>query len=437
MDKLSVANSPDKEQATRDLLALTKDEDSGIRGCAVFRLGPAFPYLTDKEQATRDLLVLAKDEGLGVRIDAAIALGLAFPHLTDKKQAMKELLALAKDEYSFVRVGAAIGLGQAFPHLTDKEQATKELLALAKDEDCRVRQKAAYALSSAARHYINEKYFKKACMCFSGAASAFKYGLLNHIIPETEFFLYEGFGCYYHGRALVSELPEKDPDEYVKNIKKAVNFFNLSINYISIYGKDEYESEARFFPICLNIYSALYEYNLSFLNFDKKRFANIKKYLDNASAQCKIAGTKRGEDLIRTLEKLTSSLRFRLEEIEQEKKKNKAVEKGKGGGWEAKYESHIDKLNKDFKESLIELDSTLNELEAPLFKKIAANEKENLEKLQSREPKTIWQRVYKIINEFIKKFWKIIVTIGLIIGTVAGIIQNWQFILEFTKNLLK
>jgi hypothetical protein len=122
-----------------------------------------------------------------------------------------------------------------------------------------------------------------------------------------------------------------------------------------------------------------------------------------------------------------------LEEIEQEKKKCEAVEKGKGGGWETKYQTYIDKLRKDFKESLVEIDNILNELEAPMFKKIAAIEKENLEKLQSREPKTSWQRLYEIINEFIKKFWKIIVAMG----AVAEIIKNWQFISEFIRAYLK
>jgi len=228
---------------------------------------------------------------------------------------------------------------------------------------------------------------------------------------------------------------KKTPDEYIKNIKNAVSLFNKSINYTNKSKRSDYESETRSFTICFNIYSALYEYNLSYLNFDKKRIANIKNYLDNASAQCKIAGTQWGEDLVRILEKLTSSLRIRLEEIEQEKKKYKAAEKGKGGGWDAKYDIHIDKLRKDFKESLVEIDSILNELEAPLFKKIAEIEKESLEKLQSKEPKTSLQRLYEIINEFIKKFWKIIFAIGFILGTLAGIINNWQFIWTAPQNL--
>lgn len=428
----------DKEQATRDLFALTKDVNSEVRLSVVLVFASTFSHLTDKEQATKVLLALVKeDEDTAVRLFAVRALGSAFPHLTDKERIWKELLVFAKEDMQgAVKLETVVTLGTTFPHLTDKEQAIKDLLALAENEDRLVRMLAIYPLSSAARHYINEKDFMKASKCFSGAASVFRYGLLKRIkIPE--FYLYEGLGCYYHGRALVSELPEKDPVEYVKNIKNAVSLFDKSINYINKSESSKYKGETRFIPICLNIYSALYEYNLSYLNFDKKRFVKIKNYLDNASAQCKITGTQRGEDLVRILEKLTSSLKIRLEEIEQEKKKYDAAEKGKGGGWEAKYENHIDKLRTVFKQSLVEIDSTLNELEAPLFKKIVAIEKENLEKLQSIEPKTSWQRLYEIIKEYIEKFWKIIVAIGVILITVAEIIQNWQFISEFIKNLLK
>jgi len=428
----------DKEQATRDLLELTKDWNSEIRLGAVLVFGSTFPHLTDKVQATKVLLALAKeDEDKAVRLFAVRALVSAFPHLTDKEQTWKELLAFAKGEVEgVVQFETITTLSTAFPHLTDKEQAMKNLLALAKNKDKLVRMLAIYPLSSVAIQYINEKDFKNASKCFYGAASAFKYGLLR-LIKIPKFYLYEGLGCYYHGRALVSELPEKDPEKYVKNIKNAVSLFDKSINYINKSESSEYKSETRFFPICLNIYSALYEYNLSYLNFDKKRFAKIKDYLDNASAQCRIAGTQQGEDLVRIIVKLTSSLKIRLEEFEQEKKKRDTAKKGKGGGWNAKYESHIDKLKNDFKESLVEIDNALNELEAPLFKKITAIEKENLEKLQSIEPKTSRQRLYENIKEFIKKFWKIIAAIGLILVTLAEIIQNWQFISEFIKNLLK
>jgi len=33
-----------------------------------------------------------------------------------------------------------------------------------------------------------------------------------------------GLSCYYNGRALVSELPEKGPDEYLKILKRQLFF---------------------------------------------------------------------------------------------------------------------------------------------------------------------------------------------------------------------
>ncbi len=54
----------------------------------------AFSQITDKEQATKVLLALTKDEDRGMRAYAAIAIGSAFSQITDKEQATKVLLAL-------------------------------------------------------------------------------------------------------------------------------------------------------------------------------------------------------------------------------------------------------------------------------------------------------------------------------------------------------
>ena len=66
---------PDKEQAFKDLLALTKDEDSNVRGGAAEALGAAFQYLPDKEQASKDLLALTKDDNSEVKVSANHSLG--------------------------------------------------------------------------------------------------------------------------------------------------------------------------------------------------------------------------------------------------------------------------------------------------------------------------------------------------------------------------
>ncbi len=141
-----ILSEKDREQASNDLLELTKDKDSNVRWGAAYALGRAFLYMTDKEQAWNHLLELTKDKDSSVRRGAADALGPAFQYMTDKKQASNDLLVLTKDEDSNVRWVAANSLGPAFQHMTDKEQASKDLLALTKDEDSNVRVSANYSL---------------------------------------------------------------------------------------------------------------------------------------------------------------------------------------------------------------------------------------------------------------------------------------------------
>jgi len=114
--RINSRNFPDKdkEQAWKDLLALTIDENSNVRRGAANALGPAFQYLTDKEQAAKELLALTKHKNSNVRVTAANRLGLVFQHITDKEQAAKELLALTKDENGDVRGRAANSLGLVF-----------------------------------------------------------------------------------------------------------------------------------------------------------------------------------------------------------------------------------------------------------------------------------------------------------------------------------
>ena len=93
-----------KEQASKDLLELTKDLDSYVRWGAVCALGSVFQYLTDKEQASKDLLELTKDQNRDVRWSAADALGSVFQYLPDKEQASKYLLALTKDQDETIKL---------------------------------------------------------------------------------------------------------------------------------------------------------------------------------------------------------------------------------------------------------------------------------------------------------------------------------------------
>ena len=112
--RINFQNLPDKnkEQAWKDLLELTKDEDGIVRLCAATALGPTFQYITDKQQAWKDLMALTKDEHGVVRRRAANALGRAVQHMTDKQQARKDLMALTRDKDRNVRVSANYSLGK-------------------------------------------------------------------------------------------------------------------------------------------------------------------------------------------------------------------------------------------------------------------------------------------------------------------------------------
>ena len=146
----------EKEQAWKDLLALTKDEDSDVRWDAVDAFGQAFQYITDKNQATKDLLELTKDKHSEVRMGAVGALGLAFQYVTDKDQTWKDLLARTKDDNVFMGMEAFDALGLAFQYVTDKDQAWKDLLARTKDDNNFIRFEAVDALGRAFQYVIDK-----------------------------------------------------------------------------------------------------------------------------------------------------------------------------------------------------------------------------------------------------------------------------------------
>ena len=157
----------DKDQAWKDLLVLTKDEDGYVKWCAANALGSAFQNLPDKEQAWKDLLAFAKDEHSGVRRRALVTLGSAFPHLPDKEQAWKDLLALINDQDSHVQRIAVDALGSALQFLMDKEQASKDLLALTKDQDSYVQRIAVGALGSAFQYLADKEQASKDLLTFT------------------------------------------------------------------------------------------------------------------------------------------------------------------------------------------------------------------------------------------------------------------------------
>ena len=380
---------------------MAHSEDVDERGEATGQLRRDFASLSDKEQAWKDLLALAKDDNKYVQFNAAISLYQTLPHVTDKDSAWKDLMKLTQETDEIVQSTASIMLGFVSSHVTDKEGAWKDLRSLTKNKVESVRRGAEWSLCKLALNFLNEKNYEKASECFYGASN--KSTLWEYISPSSIYYLNRGLGSYYHGRTIVNELSNvENPKEYTKNLKDAVRLFAKSLKYIEKSENNEYDTS--FFPICLNIYSAYYEYNLSFQKTDKKRIGKVKKYLDEASKQCQIIGTEKGERIVKIFEKLKEALTSRLKEIELETEKNKVS----GIGKKADYEPFIDKSRKAFEKHIIELENSLDEIELPIIKEIAEHERIKLDKLKPDKA----EKLESTNHKFQKK-------VALVLGTPA------------------
>jgi HEAT repeat protein len=153
---------PDKYQAWRDLITLTQDKDSVVRGSAVAALGAAFSQVPDKMQAWQDLIALTQDNDSDIlgRIASSLGiafeiwcvvpiLGSAFKQVPDKKQAWRDLITLIQDKDFEVRWRAANVLETAISQVPDKTQVWRDLITLTQDKDFEVRRWAANVLETA------------------------------------------------------------------------------------------------------------------------------------------------------------------------------------------------------------------------------------------------------------------------------------------------
>lgn len=297
-----------------------------------------------------------------------------------------------------------------------------------------MRYRARLGLFNIARNYLDEKDYEKTFQYFYEAS--LKSILWEYINPDPFFYLCSGLSSYYHGRVVINELSNiEDPKEYIKSLKYAVKLFAKSIKYIEKTPHDEVET--RFFPICLNIYSAYYEYILSFQKLDVKRVAKVKKYLDEASEQCRLVGTEKGERTVKIFEKLAEALTSRLKEIKLETAKKEVDGKGR----KAEYESFIEKSRETFEKHKAELENSLYEIEAPIIKKIAEFENKKLNKLKPEKeerllPKSFWEKS----RDFVVHKWKIIMMIlaavAAFFAALITIIEKWEIISELIKSLI-
>lgn len=434
---LSFYNIPDKEIAWQDFhQLLINDENKYVRNYALNFITYFFKLLPNKELAWLDLHSLANDKDIKIRSNAIYSLISVFNNLTDKKCAWEDIYRSIHDNKikNDVKYGIVSEIGELIEQIPDKNQLFKVLHKLTKEKESNVKDAIAYSSYKLARYCVEKKDLKMAYECFDLASSALSGAFFKR--SDFRFNSYKAFSYYYRGRFLVSKLPDiKDPDEYIKNIKNAVDYFDKAIKYSQKNFTFSYEEEACCFPICLNIYSALYEYNLCLLELDEKRIAKIKKYLDEASNQCTVIGKEKGIKAVQILVKLSEVLRDCIEEVKLESKKQEASKKGKGKGYDARYITFIEISRKDVESHFTEIDDLLNQLEAPIFKKIAGIEKENLKNLRPREieiellPKSLWQPSY----EFIKQNCRFIAGVISILAGIATI-MNWNVVSEFINK---
>ena len=399
-----------KKQAWNDLLTLTKFYDYEVRWRAVFALVSVFPHFTDKKQAWNDLLELSKDDGSGVHSNSSSVFCRTFPHIIDKNKAWDDLIELTRNDDSEVRKNSTSALGSIFSEFSeiiDKNRVLKPLIEIVKDDNSEVRRVARWSYFIIAQYFLKEKNYEQAYQCFYGAST--KSTCWERLNLDSFYHLCHGLGYYYHGRTIVNELSNIDnPKEYNKSLEYAVKLFAKSIKDIEKSNNNEYDT--RFFPICLNIFTAYYEYRLSFQKVDKKRVTKVQKYLDEASKQCKIIGTEKGERIVKIFEKLAEALISRLKELDLEAKKNKVS----GIGEKAQYEPFIDKSRKAFEKQIAELVFSLDEIELPIIKEIAEHEKKKLDKLKPDKVENT-----KPINRKVLEIGALLISIATTVSGVA------------------
>ena len=267
-----------KEQASKDLLELTKDKDSDVRWRAAGALNAIFQYLTDKEQAWNYLLQLTRDKDKFVRWRAANALSTAFQYLTDKEQGSKDLLQLTMDQDSYVRKRAADALSAAFQYLTDKEQAWNDLLQLTMDQDSYVRKRAADALSAAFQYLTDKEQAWDDLLQLTKDKDSFVRVSANHSLGKI---------------SVCKATSAKDEKTLQNEMEKAIRYFEKA------------SQEAKYFNpanFCLPFYRSYY----SVIFRQQEAEEEVKMNLDEAKRA--VSGSKSRKKLLEAVENLSNAL---------------------------------------------------------------------------------------------------------------------------------
>ncbi|MCJ7650585.1 MAG: hypothetical protein MUP85_18395, partial [Candidatus Lokiarchaeota archaeon] len=235
------------------------------------------------------------------------------------------------------------------------------------------------------------------------------------------------------GKTLVSELSEiENPEKYIENLKNSINLFKKA-NEISKKYPNKCGKKVPFYSICFNVFSAYYEYNLLLEKFDEKHAVKILDYLNDALKQCEIIESENGKTIIKIFEKLTETLISSINKIKRETEKRDISKKGNGIGRRVSLDAFSMRSRKKVEKYIKELDDLLIEIEILHIKKIIEFEKERINEIKPENeeilmPKTFWNLTHDYITNVVAKFWKIIITIGLILATLVGIIKNWIII---------
>jgi len=121
------ADLPDKEEAWRDLIQLTGDENWEVREHVADAFGSVFPHVIEKEEAWGDMVwLMTDDEGWEVRWNVAgvlnsclfvpvseHALDSIFQHIIENEKAWNDLHRLTHHEDGRIRITATYSLGRA------------------------------------------------------------------------------------------------------------------------------------------------------------------------------------------------------------------------------------------------------------------------------------------------------------------------------------
>ena len=262
----------EKEDAWGDLIWLIEDKDWRVRSSVADVIGSVFPYIPNKKRAWGDLHRLTNYEDWCVRSHAACALGSIFQHLPDKEKAWNDLHRLTRDEGGEVRLCLSNVLGSVFPHVPDKEEVWEDMILLMGDEDWEVRWNVAGVLNSCLFVPVSEHALD----------SIFQHIIENekawndlHRLTHHQDGRIRITATYSLGRASILKAANAESEDGFKiELKNAIDFFEISSKGATYF--DDYSRSRLYFPFYKLFYTIIFE--------NAGAESEIRKYLDEAKS---------------------------------------------------------------------------------------------------------------------------------------------------------